>query len=40
VARLPLEELSWTPLVILTAVAAALIALGLYGFGRRDLDTK
>jgi ABC-2 type transport system permease protein len=40
VARLPLEELSWTPLVILTAVAAGLIALGLYGFGRRDLDTK
>lgn len=40
VARLPLEEFSWTPLVILTALAAGLIALGLYGFGRRDLDTK
>ncbi|HSJ62199.1 MAG TPA: hypothetical protein VK895_13285 [Jiangellaceae bacterium] len=40
VARLPLEEISWTPLVILTVVAAGLIGLGLYGFGRRDLDTK
>ncbi|HEX5994019.1 MAG TPA: hypothetical protein VFY84_02630 [Jiangellales bacterium] len=40
VARLPLQELSWTPLVILTVIAAGLIAIGLSGFGRRDLDTK
>ncbi|HEU4541679.1 MAG TPA: hypothetical protein VFR23_11190 [Jiangellaceae bacterium] len=40
VARLPLDEVSWTPLVVLTVIAAGLIALGLYGFRQRDLDTK
>lgn len=40
VARLPLEDLSWTPLLVLTAVAAGLIAVGLYGYRRRDLETK
>jgi ABC-2 type transport system permease protein len=39
VARLPLEELAWTPLLVLTAVAAILTALGDAGFRRRDLDT-
>lgn len=40
VPQLPAEDLSWTPLVLLTAVAAGLVALGLVGFQRRDLDTK
>lgn len=40
ISRLPVEDLSWPPLLILTALAAGLIALGLYGFHRRDLDTK
>jgi ABC-2 type transport system permease protein len=40
VPRLPAAEMSWTPLVILTAVAALLIWLGLLGFRRRDLDLK
>ena len=40
VPRLPVEDFSWTPLVTLTAVAAGLIAVGLYGFRRRDLETK
>ncbi|MFO7250709.1 MAG: ABC transporter permease [Actinomycetes bacterium] len=40
VPRLPVEDFTWTPLLALTAIAAALIALGLYGFRRRDLETK
>ncbi|RLL67670.1 ABC transporter permease [Streptomyces sp. Z26] len=40
VPRLPAEEMRWTPVVALTALAAALVAFGLAGFRRRDLDTK
>jgi ABC-2 type transport system permease protein len=40
IPRLPVEEFSWTPLVLLTAIAAGLIAFGLAGFRRRDLETK
>lgn len=40
VAKLPLEEMSWTPLVVLTALAAGLALAGLYTFRQRDLDTK
>jgi ABC-2 type transport system permease protein len=40
IARLPLEALNWTPLVVLAAVAAALAAASLAGFRQRDLDTK
>jgi ABC-2 type transport system permease protein len=36
--RLPGVTLSWTPVVWLTAVAAALIVVGLASFRRRDLD--
>ena len=39
VPRIPGGELSWTPLGWLTAVAAALVAAGLVGFRRRDVDT-
>lgn len=38
VAALPLEELAWMPLFGLTLVAAALLAIGGYGFRTRDLD--
>ncbi|MFC8229896.1 ABC transporter permease [Streptomyces sp. NPDC057287] len=40
VPRLPAAPMEWTPLAVLTAVAAALILLGLEGFRRRDLLTK
>lgn len=40
VPRIPVDEFRWLPLLILTATAAALIAAGLYGFRRRDLETK
>lgn len=37
VPRLPAADVSWPPLLILTAVAAALTAFGLAGLRRRDL---
>ncbi|WP_031076732.1 ABC transporter permease [Streptomyces sp. NRRL WC-3742] len=37
VPRLPAAAMDWTPLAVLTLVAAALLALGLAGFGRRDV---
>ncbi|MEE1929876.1 ABC transporter permease [Streptomyces sp. TRM 70351] len=37
VPRLPAEPVDWTPLVVLTLLAAALIASGLAGFRRRDV---
>ncbi|MPZ26674.1 MAG: ABC transporter permease [Micromonosporaceae bacterium] len=40
VSRLPLDDLAWTPLVVLTVIAAGLAGAGLAGFRRRDLDTK
>lgn len=40
VPQLPAQEMDWTPLAVLTAIAAALIAVGLAGFRRRDLETK
>ncbi|MFJ9667253.1 ABC transporter permease [Streptomyces sp. NPDC101219] len=40
VPRLPAADLHWTPLVLLTLVAAGLMWLGLTGFRRRDLETK
>jgi ABC-2 type transport system permease protein len=40
IPALPAVDLNWTPLVILTAISAGLVALGFYGFRRRDLETK
>ncbi|MFD3521303.1 ABC transporter permease [Streptomyces sp. NPDC058653] len=40
VPQLPAADMSWTPMAVLTAVAAGLIWLGLAGFRRRDLETK
>ncbi|MBT3152280.1 ABC transporter permease [Streptomyces sp. CHD11] len=40
IPRLPAADMNWTPLFLLTLVAAALVWLGLTGFGRRDLETK
>ena len=36
---LPAEDMVWTPLVVLTVAAAALILVGLAGFRRRDLQS-
>ncbi|MFD4656687.1 ABC transporter permease [Kitasatospora sp. NPDC058444] len=38
VPRLPAAAMDWTPLAVLTLVAAALIVLALAGFRRRDVD--
>ncbi|MEU3253270.1 ABC transporter permease [Streptomyces sp. NPDC006997] len=40
VPQLPAAEMSWTPMLLLTLVAAGLVWLGLAGFRRRDLETK
>lgn len=40
VPMLPAEHMTWTPLVVLTALATGLVAAGLVGFRRRDLETK
>lgn len=40
VPQLPAREMDWTPVAVLTAVAAVLLAAGLAGFRRRDLETK
>jgi ABC-2 type transport system permease protein len=40
VPRVPAADLEWTPLVVLTAIAAALLVFGLFGFRRRDLQLK
>ncbi|MFJ3216457.1 ABC transporter permease [Kitasatospora sp. NPDC086801] len=40
VPRLPAAAMDWTPLAALTLVAAALIALALAGFRRRDLEAR
>lgn len=37
VPQLPGAEMTWTPLAVLTVVAAALVAIGLVGYRRRDL---
>lgn len=40
VPQLPAAEMSWTPMVVLTLIAAGLVWCGLEGFRRRDLETK
>ncbi|UUN28252.1 ABC transporter permease [Streptomyces sp. FIT100] len=37
--KLPGTEMDWTPVLLLTAIAVALVAAGLAGFRRRDLST-
>jgi ABC-2 type transport system permease protein len=39
VPRLPAADMSWPPLLILTALSAALAALGLAGLSRRDIPS-
>ncbi|HEX6969675.1 MAG TPA: ABC transporter permease [Micromonosporaceae bacterium] len=39
IPRLPVDEFTAVPLLVLTALAAGLVALGLLGFRRRDLET-
>lgn len=38
VPQVPVAALSWTPIVLLTVVAAAFIAAGVAGFARRDVS--
>ncbi|MFJ8920682.1 ABC transporter permease [Streptomyces sp. NPDC102415] len=40
VPQLPSAQMDWTPLTVLTLVAAGLMWLGLEGFRRRDLECK
>jgi ABC-2 type transport system permease protein len=40
VPRVPAADLAWTPLLVMTVLAAALAALGLAGFRRRDVDGR
>ncbi|QSB15207.1 ABC transporter permease [Natronosporangium hydrolyticum] len=40
VARAPLDDLTVSPILALTGVAVVLLAAGLAGFRRRDLETK
>ncbi|GAA2637928.1 ABC transporter permease [Streptomyces axinellae] len=40
VPELPSADLRWTPELLLALVAAGLLAAGLAGFRRRDLETK
>ncbi len=40
VPQLPAKDMSWMPLLVLTAIAVGLVWLGLVGFRRRDLETK
>ncbi|MBK9739080.1 MAG: ABC transporter permease [Actinobacteria bacterium] len=37
--KLPAAEMAWTPLVVLTILSAALMAVGAWRFRQRDLDT-
>jgi ABC-2 type transport system permease protein len=40
IPSLPAVDMNWVPLVVLTVISAGLVALGFYGFRRRDLETK
>ncbi|WP_151484298.1 ABC transporter permease [Streptomyces albicerus] len=40
VPQLPAADMNWTPLLLLTLIAAGLTWLGIEGFRRRDLETK
>ncbi|MFE5208449.1 ABC transporter permease [Streptomyces sp. NPDC056600] len=40
VPQLPAAPMEWTPVLVLTLVAAALCVTGIAGFRRRDLETK
>ncbi|MFC4495860.1 ABC transporter permease [Streptomyces ovatisporus] len=40
VPQMPAADMDWTPMLLLTLTAAALLAAGLAGFRRRDLETK
>ncbi|WP_374939685.1 ABC transporter permease [Streptomyces sp. UH6] len=40
VPQLPAAAMDWTPMAVLTLVAAGLCLTGFAGFRRRDLDTK
>ena len=37
VPQLPIDDFAWLPLLVLTGVAAALCALGIWGYRKRDI---
>lgn len=39
IPKLPAEAMTWTPLLVLTAIAAAFVVAAVVGFRRRDLAT-
>jgi ABC-2 type transport system permease protein len=38
IPTVPTQDVRWTPLIVLTLIAAALIGLGIAGFRRRDVN--
>ena len=40
IARVPIDDVDWPAELILTAIAAALVLIGILGLRRRDLDLK
>ncbi|QDP94912.1 ABC transporter permease [Microlunatus elymi] len=40
VAKVPVHDVTWLPEIVLTAIAAALVIIGIAGLRRRDLDLK
>ena len=38
VPQVPVAAMDWTPMIVLTLVAAALMAVGVAGFRRRDVS--
>ena len=38
IPQVPTADMRWTPMIVLTAIAAVLIAAGVAGFRRRDVN--
>jgi len=38
--QLPAEQLAWTPILLVSGIAAVLVVIGLVGFRRRDIATR
>ncbi|MGY0693891.1 ABC transporter permease [Virgibacillus sp. FSP13] len=38
IPQLPVDDMSWTPIVILTLIAAVITTLGIIGYNKRDIE--